>query len=72
MNYVYHRAESKFKLVAESYKILDNPALKQHFDTFTDLTAIGNSERQRHWLKINRPNQLLESPPPRTPAPAQE
>ena len=57
------RAESKFKLVADSFKILDSPELKQHYDTFADLTAIGNSARQRHWIKINRPNQLLPPPP---------
>ncbi len=68
---VYVRVEEKFQKWAErrfaaigvAYSILSDPVKRQHYDTFFDLTAIGDRDRMLHWLAIHRPPERIEYKP---------
>jgi curved DNA-binding protein CbpA len=55
-------AARRFQLIGVAYNILSDKAKRQHYDTFLDLTAVGDQDRMIHWLKIHRPPEQLSPP----------
>ena len=56
-------AALRFKSATGAYNVLRDPLLRKQYDCCRDLTAIGNTDRIRHWLRIHRPIEVLEAGP---------
>jgi hypothetical protein len=49
------QAEHRFREIGVAYSVLSDPKKRQLYDTFLDLSSIGDADRILHWTKINRP-----------------
>jgi hypothetical protein len=58
------QAEHRFREIGVAYSVLSDPKKRQLYDTFLDLSSIGDADRILHWTKINRPLATISSAQP--------
>jgi len=61
-------AAQRFAQVGVAYNVLSDPKRRQMYDTFLDLSAIGDQDRMLHWVKIHRPMATIAGQEPQSTA----
>lgn len=49
--------------------MIGTPIARQYYDTFRDLSSVGDRDRMGHWLAVHRPPEAITPPPIATPPP---
>jgi hypothetical protein len=56
-------AAQHFTSVTQAYNILSVPIARQYYDTFRDLSSVGDRHRMGHWMNVHRPPEAITPPP---------
>jgi curved DNA-binding protein CbpA len=53
--------ERQWKAICHAWHVLGSVERRRHYDTFVSLSSVGDSDRIRHYVKVNRPYDQLHA-----------